>query len=99
MSQIRISSPTAAAAFVLVELLGEQGGTVSPKGDGSWEIAVTLGRSGGPKTLPIVLSIAREWLDTCGLPGTRVSVGAQVHSLTADTPAAADRPAAAAAVI
>jgi hypothetical protein len=89
MSQIRFSSPTATAAFVLVELLGEQGATVSPKGDKTWEVEVTLGRSAGPKTLPIVLSIAREWLDTCGLPGTRVSVGAQTHLLTADTPAAA----------
>ena len=31
MSQIRISSPTAAATFVLVELLGERGVTARPK--------------------------------------------------------------------
>jgi len=89
MSQVLISSPTAAAAFVLVELLGAQGATASQKADGTWEVAITLGRSGGPKTLPIVLSVAREWLDTCRLPGTRVSVGAHTHSLTADSPAAA----------
>jgi hypothetical protein len=88
MSQIRISSPTAAAAFVLVELLGDQGATASPKGDGTWEVAVSMRRSSRPNTLHIVLSIAREWLDTCGLPGTRVSVGARIRPLTAHNPAA-----------
>ncbi len=88
MSQVRISSPTAAAAFVLVDLLGSQGATANQKADGSWEVAMTLGRSTGPKTLPTVLSIAREWLDTCGLPGTRISVGAYTHTLTAESPAA-----------
>ena len=80
MSQIRISSPTAAAAFVLVELLGERGVTASPQADGTWEVAMNLDGS-GPETLSIVLSAARDWLRTCALPGTRVSVGAQTHKL------------------
>jgi len=76
MSQIRISSPTAAAAFVLVELLGERGVTASPLADGTWEVAMNLDGS-GPEKLSIVLSAARDWLRTCALPGTRVSVGAR----------------------
>ena len=88
MSQICISSPTAAAAFVLIELLGERGVTARPSADGTWEVVTNLDGS-GPETLSIVLSAAREWLRTCALPGTRVSVGAQTHSLAAETPAAA----------
>ena len=88
MSQIRISSPTAAAAFVLVELLGERGVTTSSVADGTWEVVMNLDGS-GPETLPIVLSAARDWLRTCALPGTRVSIGAQTHSLAAETPAPA----------
>ena len=88
MSQIRISSPTAAAAFVLIELLGERGVTASPVADGTWEVAVNLDGS-GPERLSIVLSAARDWLRTCALPGTRVSIGAQTHSLAAESPAAA----------
>ena len=88
MSQIRISSPTAAAAFVLTDLLGERGVTASPLADGTWEVAMTLNGS-GPETLSIVLSAARDWLRTCALPGTRVSVGAQTHSLANKGPAAA----------
>lgn len=42
-----------------------------------------------PDTLSIVLSAARDWLHTCALPGTRVSVGAQTHSLANQSPAAA----------
>jgi hypothetical protein len=87
MSQIRISSPSAAAAFVLVDLLGERGVTASPKGDGTWEVVMTLDGS-GPETLSVALSAARDWLRTCALPGTRVSVGAQTHSLAAESPAA-----------
>ena len=88
MSQVRISSPTAAAAFVLTDLLGERGVTLSPQADGSWEVVMTLDGS-GPETLPIVLSAARDWLRTCGLPSAQVSVGAQTHSLAAETPAPA----------
>ena len=86
MSQIRISSPTAAATFVLVELLGERG--VTAEAEGTWEVAMNLDGS-GPETLSIVLSAARDWLRTCALSGTRVSVGAQTHSLANETPAAA----------
>ena len=39
----------------------------------------------GPETLSIVLSAARDWLRTCALPGTQVTVGAQTHSLAAET--------------
>ena len=91
MSQIRISSPTAAAAFVLVELLGERGVTASPQADGTWEVAMNLDGS-GPETLSIVLSAARDWLRTCALPGTRISVGAQTHSLANESPAAGRAP-------
>ena len=86
MSQIRISSPTAAAAFVLIELLGERGVTARPLADGTWEIVTTLDGS-GPETLSTVLSAARDWLRTCALPGTRVSVGAQTHALRAESSA------------
>jgi hypothetical protein len=88
MSQIRITSPTAAAAFVLTDLLGERGVTASPQADGTWEVVMTLDGS-GPETLSIVLSTARDWLRTCALPGTQVSVGAHTHSLAAEKPAAA----------
>jgi hypothetical protein len=87
MSQIRIASPTAAAAFVLTDLLGERGVRVSPQADGTWEVVMTLDGS-GPETLSIVLSAARDWLRTCALPGTRVSVGTQTHSLAAESPPA-----------
>ena len=87
MSQIRITSPTAAAAFVLTDLLGERGVTASPQADGTWEVVMTLNGS-GPETLSIVLAAARDWLRTCELPGTQVSVGAQTHSLAAESPAA-----------
>jgi hypothetical protein len=40
----------------------------------------------GPETLSIVVSAARDWLRTCALPGTRVSVGAQTYSLAAESP-------------
>ena len=43
----------------------------------------------GPETLSIVLSAARDWLRTCALPGTQVSVGAQTHKLANESPAAA----------
>ena len=84
MSEIRISSPTAAAAFVLTDLLGERGVTATPQADGTWDVLVTLDGS-GPETLSIVLSAARDWLRTCALPGTQVSVGARTHSLAAET--------------
>ncbi len=87
MLQIRISSPTAAAAFVLVDLLGERGVTASPRPDGTCEVSMNLDGS-GPESLAIVLSTARDWLDTCGLSGTRVQVGAQTYSLAAESPAA-----------
>ena len=89
MAHIRISSPSAAAAFVLTDLLGERGVTASPQADGTWEVAMTLDGS-GPETVPVVLSAAREWLDTCGLSGTRIQVGAQTHSLAAESPAGAE---------
>ena len=85
--QIRISSPTAAAAFVLTDLLGERGVTASPLADGTWEVVTTLnGR--GQETLSIVLSAARDWLRTCALPSTQVTIGAQTHSIAAESPAA-----------
>ncbi len=46
MSQIRISSPTAAAAFVLRDRLGERGVTASPLADGTWEVVLNLDGSG-----------------------------------------------------
>jgi hypothetical protein len=84
---IRISSPSAAAAFVLVDLLGERGVTASPLADGTWEVVLNLDGS-GPETLSIVLSAARDWLRTCALPSTQVKVGAHTHSLAAESPAA-----------
>jgi hypothetical protein len=88
MSQVRISSPTAAAAFFLVELLGERGVTARSLADGTWEVALSLNGS-GPENLPSVLSTTRGWLRSCGLPGTQVTVGAETHSLAAEPSAAA----------
>jgi hypothetical protein len=85
MSHVRISSPTA-AAFVLVELLGERGGAARPLADGTWEVVTSLNGS-GPESLSSVLSTARAWLRTCALQGTRVSIGAETHALTAEPPA------------
>ena len=84
MSHVRISSPTAAAAFVLVELLG--GGDARPLADGTWEVVTSLNGS-GPESLSSVLSTARAWLRTCALQGTRVSIGTDTHALTAEPPA------------
>ncbi len=88
MSQIRISSPTAEAASVLTDLLGERGVRARPLADGTWEVVMNLDGS-GPEKLSIVLSAARDWLRTCALPDTQVSVGAQTHSLAAEIPAPA----------
>ena len=88
MSQIRISSPTAAAAVVLADLLSKRGVTASPGADGTWEVVMNLDGS-GPETLSIVLSAARDWLRICALSGTEVSIGAETHSLAAESPEAA----------
>jgi hypothetical protein len=83
VSQVRISSPTAAAAFILIDLLGDSDVTASRQADGTWEVVVALRRT-GPTTLPFVLSAARDWLSICALPGTRISVGDRTHTLQRD---------------
>lgn len=86
MSRVRISSPTAAAAFVLLDLLSEHGATASSHADGSWEVEIAV-KGTGPANLAFVLSAARDWLDSCGLSVTHVTVGGETHLLQARSPA------------
>ena len=80
MEAIRISSPTAGAAFILVELLAEHGATASPDVNGDWEVVVPLNGS-RRGTIPVTLSVAQQWLDFCGLASTSVILDGETHLL------------------
>lgn len=82
MPSLCITSPSAAAAFVLVELLSEHGATAGPDRSGGWEIVVSLDGK-GRGTVPACLAGAQEWLDTCGLPSTTIRLDGHTHLLKA----------------
>jgi hypothetical protein len=81
MAPLIISSPTAAAAYMLVDLLHEHcKAEASPHIDSTWEIRVEL--SNAPRdVLPASLSTAREWLDQCGLRSASVSLNGHTYLL------------------
>ena len=83
MAPLIISSPTAAAAYVLVDLLDEHCRAVaSPQLDSTWEVRVEL--SNAPRNiLPLSLAAAREWLDRCGLASASVTLDGHTHLLRA----------------
>lgn len=81
MAPLIISSPTAAAAYMLVDLLHEHGkAEASPQIDSTWEVRVEL--TNAPHgVLPASLATAREWLDQCGLPSAFVSLDGHTYLL------------------
>lgn len=81
MAPLIISSPTAAAAYTLVDLLHEHCNAVAtPQMDSSWQVCVEL--TGAPRdVLPATLSAAREWLDRCGLASAPVAFDGQTYLL------------------
>jgi hypothetical protein len=81
MAPVVISSPTAAAAFVLVDLLNDHCDAVAtPQADRTWEIRIELGHA-SRNVLPLTLSSAREWLDQCRLPSASVALDGETHLL------------------
>ena len=81
MGAITFASPTAAAAYVLVDLLNEHcRATATALADRTWEVCVEL--DGAPRdTVPLSLAAAREWLAQCELPATSVSLDGHTHLL------------------
>lgn len=81
MASLIISSPTAAAAYELVDLLnGHCRAVASPQLDSTWEVRVEL--SNAPRNiLPLSLAAAREWLDRCGLASASVTLDGHTHLL------------------
>ena len=92
MTSLRITSPSAAAAFVLVDMLEEHGGTTTaPQGDGTWEITVGLNGS-ALSALPRALSCVQQWLKQCGLNSAVVTLDDQTHILHEDSRGAVATP-------
>jgi hypothetical protein len=80
MASLRVSSPSAAAAFVLVELLASHGATANCDGDGEWQVDVPLdGAASG--LVPTALAATREWLELCDLPAAAVRLDGHTHVL------------------
>ena len=81
MAPLIISSPTAAAAYELVDLLnGHCRAVASPQLDSTWEVRVEL--SNAPRNiLPLSLAAARAWLDRCGLASASVTLDGHTHLL------------------
>jgi hypothetical protein len=90
MGAITFASPTAAAAYVLVDLLTEHcRATATALADRSWEVRVDL--EGAPRdAVPLSLAAAKAWLAECGLPSSSVSLDGHTHLLR---PERASRPA------
>jgi hypothetical protein len=86
MASIRISSPSGAAALVLADLLSEHGATAMHEGGGNWQIVVPLDGAAGA-TVPQTLSVARQWLDQCGLDAASVRLDGHTHLLRSSKPA------------
>lgn len=80
MAPLRITAPSAAAAFVLVEKLDEYGATAGAEPGGVWVIELPL--LGAPReTIPRALAAARDWLDECSIPSAAVSFDGHTHLL------------------
>ena len=89
MATLTFTSPTAAAAFVLVDLLAEHcRAETARRVDGSWEIRVALEKA-QRSSVPASLAAAAEWLDQCGLSATTVTLDGDTHLLTRNKRSAA----------
>jgi hypothetical protein len=77
-SPVRITSPSAAAAFVLVDLLAEHGATATLRPGEEWEIAIPLDHVGNA-TLSAMVSAASDWLEQCGLASTAIVIDGHTH--------------------
>lgn len=85
MATLTFTSPTAAAAFVLVDLLAEHcHADTTRRLDGSWEVQVALDNA-RRSTVPASLAAAAEWLDLCGLSQTSVTLDGDTYLLPAST--------------
>lgn len=81
MDSVRIYAPSAAAAFVLVDLIQEHcEATATQQHDGTWQIAADL-TSSARSTVPQLLNAAREWLALCGLASAPITVDEETHLL------------------
>ena len=94
MTTLAFTSPTAAAAFILVDLLAEHcRADTTRRPDGSWEVHVALDKA--PRsTVPATLATAAEWLDECGLSATTVTLNGDTYLLprSEDTAPTSDDP-------
>lgn len=79
MTSIRITSPSAASALVLADLMADHGATATPVGD-RWEVVVPL-TDASREGVAFCLATAREWLDRCGLESTTVTLDGETHLL------------------
>ena len=81
MATLVFTSPTAAAAFGLLDRLREHSRAIATPGrDGSWNVEVSLVGS-KPSAVPKCLSEAQEWVDEHGLIGTWVTLAGHTYLL------------------
>jgi hypothetical protein len=81
MDSIRFRAPSAAAAFILVDLLVDKCETrATRQDDGTWLIAADLNGS-ARSTVPQVLSSGRDWLAICGLSSASVGLDEDARPL------------------
>jgi hypothetical protein len=80
---LRIKAPSAAAAFVLVDLLDGYGATATPEAGGEWVIHVGL-LGNRQNAVPASLGFVRQWLEMCGLPSTSVTLDSETYLLRGD---------------
>jgi hypothetical protein len=81
MDSIRFRAPSAAAAFILVDLLEDHcEATAAKLRDGTWQIAADL-TGEARSTVPQLLDAARDWLARCGLASTSITGDEETHLL------------------
>ena len=83
MASLRISSPSSAAALLLVDLLSDHGAAATQDPSGDWQITVPLdGAARG--VVPQTLAVAREWRAECGLHSVPIMIDGHTHLLHGD---------------
>ena len=82
MASLRISSPSSAAALLLVDLLSDHGATATQDPGGDWQITVPL--DGARGVVPQTVAVARQWLDQCGLHSVPIMLDGHTHLLRGD---------------
>jgi hypothetical protein len=80
MPPLNITSPSSAAALLLVDLLAEHGATATQHPDGHWEISVPL-TGANRAVVPQTIAAARAWLDECGIHSTPITLDGHTHLL------------------